>query len=53
MAIDEILEERVVSSRGKTKPRGVKRKMSDYNLRKRGESRAQPAPQQVAVIQIK
>ena len=32
----EILEERVVSSRGQVKPRGVRRKMSSYNLRKRG-----------------
>ena len=31
--LDEILEERVVSSRGQRKPRGVKRKMSGYPLR--------------------
>ena len=31
--LDEILEERVVSSRGQKKPRGVKRKMSGYPLR--------------------
>ena len=31
--LDEILEERVVSSRGQKKPRGVKRKMSNYPLR--------------------
>jgi hypothetical protein len=37
----EILEERVVSSRGRTCPRGVKRKMSSYNLRPRG---AKPSP---------
>ena len=34
--IDEILEERVVSSRGQAKPRGVKQKMSAFPLRRRG-----------------
>ena len=34
--IDEILEERVVSSRGPVKPRGVRQKMSGFPLRKRG-----------------
>ena len=34
--LDEILEERTVSSRGQKKPRGVKRKMSNYPLRARG-----------------
>ena len=33
--LDEILEERVVSSRSRIVPRGVKRKMSNYNLRPR------------------
>ena len=33
--LDEILEERVVSSRNRINPRGVKRKMSNYNLRPR------------------
>jgi hypothetical protein len=33
--LDEILEERVVSSRGRQVPRGVKRKMSNYPLRPR------------------
>jgi hypothetical protein len=37
--LDEILEERVVSSRGRRVPRGVKRKMSNYPLRPRA---AQP-----------
>src|SRR5271166_6099731 len=32
---DEILEERVVSSRNRVNPRGVKRKMSNYPLRPR------------------
>jgi len=33
--LDELLEERVVSSRNRINPRGVKRKMSNYNLRPR------------------
>jgi hypothetical protein len=33
--LQEILEERVVSSRGRQVPRGVKRKMSSYPLRPR------------------
>jgi len=33
--LDEILEERVASSRGRQVPRGVKRKMSGYPLRQR------------------
>lgn len=37
--IDEILEERVVSSRNRINPRGVKRKMSNYNLRPRKRQR--------------
>src|SRR6266581_2006586 len=33
--LDEILEERVVSSRNRINPRGVERKMSNYKLRPR------------------
>ena len=33
--LEEILEERVTSSRGRWVPRGVKRKMSGYKLRPR------------------
>ena len=33
--LDEILEERVASSRGRRVPRGLKRKMSGYQLRPR------------------
>jgi hypothetical protein len=33
--LDEILEERVVSSRGRRVPRGIKRKISNYPLRPR------------------
>jgi hypothetical protein len=37
--LDEILEERVVSSRDRINFRGVKRKMSNYNLRPRKRQR--------------
>jgi hypothetical protein len=37
--LDEILQERVVSSRNRINPRGVKRKMSNYNLRPRKRQR--------------
>jgi hypothetical protein len=37
--LDEILEERVVSSRSRVNPRGVKRKMSNYPLRPRKHPR--------------
>lgn len=33
----EIARERAVTSRRKRNPRGVKRKMSNFNLRKRGD----------------
>jgi hypothetical protein len=33
--LDELLQERVVSSRNRRNPRGVKRKMSNYPLRRR------------------
>jgi hypothetical protein len=33
--LNEILQERVSSSRTRINPRGVKRKMSNYNLRPR------------------
>jgi len=33
--LDEILDEHAVSSRNRRKPRGVKRKMSNYPLRPR------------------
>ena len=33
--LDEVLEERAVSGRGRRVPRGVKRKMSGYPLRPR------------------
>jgi hypothetical protein len=34
--LEEILEERAVSSRNRRNPRGVKRKMSNFPLRRRG-----------------
>jgi len=34
--LEEILEERVVSSRNRRTPRGVKRKMSNFPVRRRG-----------------
>jgi hypothetical protein len=37
--LDVILEERVVSSRNRINPRGVKRKMSNYPLRPRERQR--------------
>ena len=37
--LDEILEERVVLSRQRINPRGVKRKMSNYPLRPRKRQR--------------
>ena len=36
--LQEILEERVASSRGRRNPRGVKQKMSSYRIRSRTES---------------
>ena len=38
MILAEILEERVVSSRGRRNPRGVKRKMTNYNIRQPARS---------------
>ena len=35
LVLDELLQERVVSSRGRKVPRGVKRKMSKFHLRPR------------------
>jgi len=39
MILQEILQERVSSSRNRINPRGVKRKMSDYHLRPRQRGR--------------
>lgn len=34
--LDEVLEERVVSSRGRRVPRGVRQRISQYRTRQRG-----------------
>jgi hypothetical protein len=39
MILQEILRERVGSSRNRINPRGMKRKMSNYNLRPRQRRR--------------
>lgn len=38
----EILQERVVSTRNHRRTRGVKRKMSNYNLRRKGGTPSTP-----------
>jgi len=50
--LDEILEERVVSSRNRINFRGVKRKMSNYNLRprKRQRTRRVDVSQRIKII---
>jgi hypothetical protein len=45
--LEQIARGRCVSSRGRLNPRGVKRKMSNFNVRHRGEllrQRHQPTP---------
>jgi hypothetical protein len=49
-ALDEVLEVRVVSSRGRRNQRGVKRKMSNYHLRRRGQKPQQPNVHPAVVI---
>jgi hypothetical protein len=50
--LDEILEERVVSSRNRINFRGVKRKMSNYNLRprKRQRTRRMDVSQRIRIV---
>jgi hypothetical protein len=48
--LDEILEERVVSSRHRRNRRGVKRKMSNFPLRRRSDP---PLPSFNAAIAIR
>ena len=49
--LEEILEERVVSSRHRWNPRGVKRKMSNYPLRKsKGEKHLKPIEKYIRII---
>jgi len=40
--VAEILQERTVSSRNHRRPRGVKRKMSNYNLRRKDGPASRP-----------
>jgi hypothetical protein len=40
LVLDEILQERAVSSRGRRRPRAVKRKISKYPVRRRHPSQA-------------
>ena len=49
----ESLDERVASSRNRSNPRGVKRKMSSYPRRRRSEGRSQPVDIQNAVEILK
>jgi hypothetical protein len=49
--LDELLQERVVSSRNRRNPRGVKRKMSNFPLRRKGYKPLPPI-NIVAVIRI-
>ena len=51
--LEEILQERVASSRGRRNPRGVKRKMSNFPLRPRGAAPLPPLHVSVVVIVVK
>jgi hypothetical protein len=50
--LDEILQERVTSSRNRINPRGVKRKMSNYPLRpqKRQPTRYIDIPKRIRIV---
>jgi hypothetical protein len=49
--LEEILQERVVSSRNRRNPRGVKRKMSNFPIRRKTD-RPLPAIDIATAIQI-
>jgi len=51
--LDEILQERVVSSRNRRNPRGVKRKMSNFPLRRRTNNPLPPFNVQKAIKVLK
>ena len=51
--LEEILQERVVSSRNRRNPRGVKRKMSNFPLRPRGIKPLPPINPETAVRILK
>jgi len=46
----EILDERAVSSRARQTPRGIKRKMSNWPLRKQGTRTGVPREMVVAIL---
>jgi hypothetical protein len=47
--LNEVLSERVVSSRGRRNQRGVKRKMSNYKLRRKSQK---PKQQKIVGMQV-
>jgi hypothetical protein len=49
----EISEVRVSSSRGRSTPRGVKQKMSGYNLRPRSPCQTKPRETKVVLVNLK
>jgi hypothetical protein len=51
--LDEILQERVASSRGRRNPRGVKRKMSNFPLRPRHAKPLKPIDIEKVILIIK
>jgi len=51
--LDEILEERVSSSRNRENPRGVKRKMSNFPLKRPPRDAAAPLLPPVAVTAVR
>jgi hypothetical protein len=51
--LEELLQERVVSSRGRRNPRGVKRKMSNFPLRPRHARHLPPVKINKAIKIIK
>jgi hypothetical protein len=51
--LEEILQERVVSSRKRHNPRGVKRKMSNFPLRPRGVKPLPPISPEKAIRILK
>lgn len=51
--LEEILQERVVPQRGRRNPRGVKRKMSNFNLRPRHAKPLKPIDIEKSVRIIK
>jgi hypothetical protein len=51
--LDEVLQERVVSSRNRRNPRGVKRKMSNFPLRRRTNNPLPPIDIKKAIRVLK